>query len=238
MVANEAPLWRGGDGGVHARRVDPGRAARRASTLVTCLGSPAWTASPIVVLPRALLVVCLVWHGAAFAQDLEPRRWTHMPVGTSVGGLSYVYTDGDLSLDPVLEISNAKGGGAHRGGGLHTRVRMPGQDRAARPDRALYLGSLGRAAVRCSRLHATSRPRRSVAAPLDRSGRRPGASRQGVHGIPRRPPGPHGGRRRGGCDVPRGRVRRGTSSSTSDRTASSFARRRASFTRADRGPTS
>ncbi len=42
------------------------------------------------------------------AQDLEPRRWTHLPIGTNVLGLNYGYSSGDLSLDPVLQVTDAK----------------------------------------------------------------------------------------------------------------------------------
>ena len=40
----------------------------------------------------------------ALAQDLEPRRWAHIPVGTNIGGVGYAFTAGDLEFDPVLEI--------------------------------------------------------------------------------------------------------------------------------------
>lgn len=43
---------------------------------------------------------------AALAQDLEPRRWSHLPVGMNVAGVAYAYTDGDLSFDPVLQIED------------------------------------------------------------------------------------------------------------------------------------
>lgn len=41
------------------------------------------------------------------AQDLEPRRWTHLPVDTDVAGVLYVFTTGDLGFDPVLRIQDA-----------------------------------------------------------------------------------------------------------------------------------
>jgi len=44
---------------------------------------------------------------AAEAQELEPRRWSHLPTGTNFHGGGYAYTDGDLSLDPVLKIEDA-----------------------------------------------------------------------------------------------------------------------------------
>ena len=42
-----------------------------------------------------------------FSQDLEPRRWTVIPVGTNVIGIGYGHTFGDLLLDPVLQVENA-----------------------------------------------------------------------------------------------------------------------------------
>jgi len=63
-----------------------------------------------VVLP-ALFVAGVILSGegrAAFAQEMEPRRWTHLPVGTSIAGVGYVYTDGDVNFDPVTQIEDAK----------------------------------------------------------------------------------------------------------------------------------
>ena len=60
---------------------------------------------------RRILIVSLAWLAwphAAVAQDLEPRRWAHMPVGTNVGGITYAYAEGDLALDPVLQLENAE----------------------------------------------------------------------------------------------------------------------------------
>jgi len=44
----------------------------------------------------------------AEAQELEPRRWNHLPTGTNFIGGSYAYTEGDLSFDPVLKIDDAE----------------------------------------------------------------------------------------------------------------------------------
>lgn len=49
----------------------------------------------------------LVLSGPSGAQDVEPRRWTPLPVGTSVLGAGYVYTAGDIAFDPVLKIEGA-----------------------------------------------------------------------------------------------------------------------------------
>lgn len=45
---------------------------------------------------------------SALAQDVEPRRWTTLPVGTNVIGAGYVRSDGDIFLDPVLQVEDAE----------------------------------------------------------------------------------------------------------------------------------
>jgi Putative MetA-pathway of phenol degradation len=42
------------------------------------------------------------------AQDIEPRRWSHLPTGSNFFGGAYAYTTGDIFLDPVLKIENAE----------------------------------------------------------------------------------------------------------------------------------
>lgn len=52
-------------------------------------------------------LVFLSITGLAMAQDIEPRRWTPLPVGMNVLGAGVVHTDGDINVDPVLEIDDA-----------------------------------------------------------------------------------------------------------------------------------
>jgi len=52
-------------------------------------------------------LVFMSFAGASIAQDIEPRRWTPLPVGMNVLGAGVVYTDGDIALDPVLELKDA-----------------------------------------------------------------------------------------------------------------------------------
>jgi hypothetical protein len=54
-----------------------------------------------------LLLVALVVGHNAFAQDLEPRRWTVLPAGSNVLGLGYARVEGDVFFDPLLEVENA-----------------------------------------------------------------------------------------------------------------------------------
>jgi hypothetical protein len=54
-----------------------------------------------------LFIVLLSQTLSGHAQDIEPRRWTPLPVGTNILGAGAVYTDGDIFVDPVLEIEDA-----------------------------------------------------------------------------------------------------------------------------------
>jgi len=42
------------------------------------------------------------------AQELEPRRWSHLPLGTNFAGGGYAYTEADIFFDPVLRIENVE----------------------------------------------------------------------------------------------------------------------------------
>ncbi|MBX3463555.1 MAG: transporter [Planctomycetes bacterium] len=56
------------------------------------------------------LATLLPWLGCAGllgAQDIEPRRWTHLPVGSHILGVGYVYTQGELRLEPASRIQDA-----------------------------------------------------------------------------------------------------------------------------------
>jgi hypothetical protein len=43
-----------------------------------------------------------------FAQELEPRRWSHLPKGSNFFGGAYSYTNLDISFDPALLIEDAE----------------------------------------------------------------------------------------------------------------------------------
>ena len=42
------------------------------------------------------------------AQELEPRRWSHLPVGANFGSAGYAFTEGNIFLDPALLVENAQ----------------------------------------------------------------------------------------------------------------------------------
>ena len=50
-----------------------------------------------VLLPNALL-----------ALEMEPRKWSHLPMGVNFAGIAYAYTEADIGFDPVLELENVE----------------------------------------------------------------------------------------------------------------------------------
>jgi hypothetical protein len=52
----------------------------------------------------ALCVSALPCH----AQDIEPRRWSHLPLGANFAGVAYAYTEGDIFFNPVLRIEDGE----------------------------------------------------------------------------------------------------------------------------------
>jgi hypothetical protein len=61
------------------------------------------------------LICCFCVLQIAAAQELEPRRWSHLPVGANFAGVGYVYTDSDIFFNPTMDIEDATGD-------LHTAV--------------------------------------------------------------------------------------------------------------------
>jgi hypothetical protein len=54
-----------------------------------------------------LLLLCGLVSRPVSAQDLEPRRWSHLPTGLNVIGIGVGGTAGDILFDPVLLIRDA-----------------------------------------------------------------------------------------------------------------------------------
>ena len=52
----------------------------------------------------------IAWMGmmSGEAQDLQPRRWGHLPVGMNALGGAYTYTSADIAFDPVLRIEQGE----------------------------------------------------------------------------------------------------------------------------------
>jgi hypothetical protein len=58
----------------------------------------------IISLASALLLLSTTLPAAA--QDMEPRRWSHMPADVNFAGAGYAYTAADIFFDPVLELED------------------------------------------------------------------------------------------------------------------------------------
>ena len=41
-------------------------------------------------------------------QELEPRRWSHLPLGTNIGGGGYTFSSGEIAFDPVLRLEDVE----------------------------------------------------------------------------------------------------------------------------------
>ena len=57
---------------------------------------------------RLLQVVLLLSSIEGWAQDLEPRSYTLLPVGQQFGGIGYLYSDGEINPAQGVPIEDAK----------------------------------------------------------------------------------------------------------------------------------
>jgi hypothetical protein len=54
-----------------------------------------------------LFLAGIVLTGHVHAQDLEPRRWSNLPIGTNLVGVGYAHTDANVYFNPALAITDA-----------------------------------------------------------------------------------------------------------------------------------
>ena len=59
------------------------------------------------IIVTATCFASFLFTSNSYSQDLEPRRWNILPLGTQVLGGGYAYTSGDILFDPTLEIEDA-----------------------------------------------------------------------------------------------------------------------------------
>ena len=69
--------------------------------------SPNHRQSDVVNALRCFAIVFLLYQNA-ISQDIEPRRWSPIPLGTHVLGAGYSYTSGDVFFDPLLQAENVE----------------------------------------------------------------------------------------------------------------------------------
>ncbi len=56
----------------------------------------------------SLVLLIFLFASACLAEELEPRRWSHLPIDTNFVATGYAYTDADISVDPVLRIEDVQ----------------------------------------------------------------------------------------------------------------------------------
>lgn len=60
-------------------------------------------------MPATVLRAGIFWLAgvcAVQAQELEPRRWSHVPIDSNYFGVAYARTSGDIFFDPVLRVED------------------------------------------------------------------------------------------------------------------------------------
>jgi hypothetical protein len=67
----------------------------------------AWVGS-LLGLAASMLAACVPTQ-SAWSQDLEPRRWTHLPVGSSTFALGYAGQETDIFFNPLIGITDGTG---------------------------------------------------------------------------------------------------------------------------------
>ena len=48
------------------------------------------------------------YSSPSLAEELEPRRWAHLPINTNFTGAAYAYTKADINFDPLLKIEEGQ----------------------------------------------------------------------------------------------------------------------------------
>lgn len=57
----------------------------------------------------SLWCALLPWLASpSLAQELEPRRWSHLPIDTNFAAAGYAYTEAEIAVDPVLRLEGAR----------------------------------------------------------------------------------------------------------------------------------
>ena len=54
----------------------------------------------------SVLMLCMIWSESMQAQELEPRSLTNIPVGMNSGVMGYVWSQGNILVDPALSIED------------------------------------------------------------------------------------------------------------------------------------
>ena len=68
-----------------------------------------WANPRLLMIMKPVPVVSLLLLALpCLAQDIEPRRWSHLPLGGNFAGVAYAYTEGDIFFNPVQRIEDGE----------------------------------------------------------------------------------------------------------------------------------
>ena len=62
----------------------------------------------IIVRGSLLLQLFFLLTSPCSGEDMEPRRWAHLPIDTNFIGAAYAFTKADIDFDPVLKIEDGQ----------------------------------------------------------------------------------------------------------------------------------
>lgn len=65
-------------------------------------------ATHLFIIRLPLVLFALAWNTTATALEQEPRKWNHLPTGSSFIGGAYAYSEADIFFDPTLNLENVK----------------------------------------------------------------------------------------------------------------------------------
>jgi hypothetical protein len=71
---------------------------------LSCVNAVSW--QPRFLSQCLLFLFAMVLALPCFALEQEPRKWNHLPMGSSFIGGAYAYTEADIGFDPVLTLEN------------------------------------------------------------------------------------------------------------------------------------
>jgi hypothetical protein len=74
--------------------------------LLTKEGRRARHVRTIVNLHFLIFAITLCLLTPSWSQEIEARRWNHLPIGVNFGGGGYVYTAADIAFDPVVLLDD------------------------------------------------------------------------------------------------------------------------------------
>lgn len=62
----------------------------------------------IALIRQIFVLAIIVSLSPAYAMELAPLRWSHLPIGTNFAGVAFAQTEADIFIDPDLQLDNVE----------------------------------------------------------------------------------------------------------------------------------